>query len=514
MRRPALIALALTASLLALTGGVASGGTEPTETPAPSAMPSPEPSPSPTPAVSPTPIAPEPTPAPAPVETPAPTAAPTGPIKPGDWVQIIGEGCLNARTRPGLAPQYPEENPADTILNCLPEGFIGRIESAGPDKILQPVVLDGHSWWYMVGQGWLSEQWLAFHHEGGAFWPPRPDLAGAGLIAYIGPDNAVWLMNADGSGGHAITPAFALDVSLADLAWSPTGEQLSFSVSTWVPVYTAVTRIVDLNGTLVSEVPDFPYASWSPDGGRLAGIRLSPPDAMGSRLGTPAVRDLVSGVETVIGPASWYWKGPAWSPDGSTLAFSCISSGSTFTAPDGTTQETRIDCGGDGIRTVNADGTNPRVFLPTTQDAGPYYNEFSWSPGGDAIAVSSYTSADGCRGIAMVEVQTGAVRMCIESPPALVYACGGISGEGVWAPDGGRFVYHGQFGSGRNGITILDLASGSETLIPVVPVADLAIALNGQQLIFESAGDVWVANMDGTGAAPIADGRSPIWQPV
>ena len=58
-------------------------------------------------------------------------------------------------------------------------------------------------------QGWVAEDWLKFHHEGSPFWPPRPELAAAGLIAYIGKDNGVWLMNADGSDQRLLAPATA-----------------------------------------------------------------------------------------------------------------------------------------------------------------------------------------------------------------------------------------------------------------------------------------------------------------
>ena len=232
------------------------------------------------------------TPAPVPVETADPTPVYPGSLKPGDWVEVTGAGCLNARTRPGLNSTYPEEDPDDSILNCLPDGFIGRLEPDGPYTAEQPVALDGYNWWYLVGQGWAVEEFLTFHHEGGAFWPPRPDLASSGLIAYIGAGNNVWLMNADGSDQRLLASG-ATDTSwITAPAWSPTGQQVSFSVETYVPTYSVTTRIVGLDGVVDGELPGFAHASWSPDGGRLAGIRMDPADPSGNVKGTPVVRDL------------------------------------------------------------------------------------------------------------------------------------------------------------------------------------------------------------------------------
>ena len=487
----------------------------PTSTPSPTRTPSPA-TDRPAASATPTPAPVEPTPEPLPTEAPTPAPAEPGPLKPGDWVVVTGAGCLNARTRPGLAPAYPEENPDDNILNCLPDGFIGRLESAGPDKVPQPVEADGHTWWYMVAQGWVAQDWLAFHHEGGAFWPPRPDLAGAGLVAYIAADNSVMLMNADGSDAHAITAPLPTDQWVDNLAWSPTGSQLSISVSSWNGAHTVTTQIVDLTGAVVAEFPGLGVASWAPDGGRLAGIRLQPPNETGSSQGTPVVRDLVSGAEVAIGPASWAWNAPIWSPDGASLALICTSSVYSSIGPDGTPQESRLDCGGDGLRIVNADGSNPRVVLPTSADGqGPYYGEFSWSPAGDILAVVSYPVGDGCLGIVLVDVIAGASGECIETGQTFGFRCGGPGqARAEWTADARRLVYHGVMSDGRIGVRILDLATGSEAFIPISWVGSIDASLDGEQIVFEAGGSIWVADIDGTGSAPIADGRTPVWQPL
>ncbi len=82
----------------------------------------------------------------------------------------------------------PDGTVHDNVLNCLPDGFVGRLDAiwlGWSDKTL-PVNTDGRWWWHIVGQGWAADEFLAFHHQGGLPWPERPDLANAGLIAYIG----------------------------------------------------------------------------------------------------------------------------------------------------------------------------------------------------------------------------------------------------------------------------------------------------------------------------------------
>jgi len=527
MRRLALLSLPLALLILALGGVLSSQADEPTPSPTSSPSPSADPSPTPSPDITPSP-SPAVTPDPVPTPIPSPTMPPgyTGSLKPGDWVQISGtDSCLNARTQPGVTLPYPDADPNATILNCLPDGFIGRLSAGGtyePPPI--PVQADGHWWWYMVGQGWVAEDWLAFHHEGSPFWPPRTDLAGSGLIAYVGKDNNVWLMNADGSGQHLLATGSGVTGRVDYLAWSPTGQQLSFTIETWgtpeAPgAYSVVTRIVDLSGAIVADLPGLTAVAWSPDGGRISAIRVDQPGDLGGAHGTPLVRDIVSGIESGIGPAAWYGPAPAWSPDGASLAFYCSSSVSTIQAADGSMQEIRVDCGGDGLRIVAADGSSTRVILPTTNNGTIGYGAFSWSPSGNVIAVASYpnTDANACRGYILVDTATGAIGSCFPFPPAGGFGGCGFSAEtgaSDWSPDGRYLLHHGQFGGGNNGVWILEVATGEKTMIPVVPVFSISVAPSGQQLAFDGAGNIWVADITGANPAPIAEGASPTWQPT
>jgi len=160
MRRLAFLSLPLLAFVLA--GGGTPGLDADTPSPSPSPSPSAEPSPSPLP--SPTPVLEEKGP-PAQKDDFAPPTSPNpdyqGSLKPGDWVQVTGTGdCLNVRLFPGSPPPPPPDaalppdfQTPDNVINCLPDGFVGRL--AQWDQQQMPVSADGHWWWNITGVGWV-----------------------------------------------------------------------------------------------------------------------------------------------------------------------------------------------------------------------------------------------------------------------------------------------------------------------------------------------------------------------
>ena len=261
--------------------GLPSRADTPTPTPEPSSSASSTPSPSPEPTPDPTPEPLPPTPPPAAIDVAPPTAAPAaidpaylGSLRPGDWVQITGTGsCLNLRWEPLIPTTQPDGTTYDNVINCLPDGFIGRLDASGWGRTTIPVLESGRWWWHILGQGWAAEEWLTFHHQGGIPWPERLDLATAGLIAYIGTDNGLWLMNADGRNSR---PVLSGDPNqwVQTVKWSPAGDRLAFSIGR--PDGTALTRMIDLNGNVLSEKPGLWEPRWSPSGRHISGIRTSP----------------------------------------------------------------------------------------------------------------------------------------------------------------------------------------------------------------------------------------------
>ena len=524
MRRLALAAAPLAVLILALAGGVVSRADTPTPTPEPSLSPSPSPSPSPaSPTPEPLPPAPSPTPFdPAATPSPPATVAPDyqGSLRPGDWVQITGtDSCLNMRYQPLMPAPAPDGTVQDNVLNCLPDGFVGRLDAFGLDyQSPAPVFADGRWWWHIVGQGWAAEEWLTFHHQGGIPWPERPDLAGAGLIAYMATDNSIWLMNADGSEQRPIVGSPGQTAYIQSLRWSPRGDRLSYTLRRWDtnPSVTA-TRVIDLTGAIIAEYPGLAEALWSPGGGRFSAIRVDREGELGGYYGTPVVLDLDTAVEVPVGPLVSGYTAPVWSPDGSSVAFVCISN--YIGQPDGSfTIDPERSCGGDGLRIASADGSGSRVALAMEPMTGPYVSNPSWSPSGDTIALWSPQDGTACRGYTLVDVASGAMTGCVPLPPVAGFIggrCGGGSEMGAtyWTADGRSLIFSAQ-GAGQSGVFVHDTASGARTIIPNMMAGPVSLAPAGAHLTFSGGNSIWVAGLDGSNLTLLAEGHSPVWQPL
>jgi Ca2+-binding RTX toxin-like protein len=128
--------------------------------------------------------------------------------------------------------------------------------------------------------------------------------------------------------------------------WRPGGDEFLNQVG-------SATYIVTSDGRIVSNIGGT-FASWSPDGGRLAYVRD----------GTLYVSAATGQDERrLFGPfalPSWEVNGPVWSPDGSRIVIATT----------------------DGLRVVNADGTGSKIiFSGENQSVNP-----SWEHGLGAIA--------------------------------------------------------------------------------------------------------------------------------
>src|SRR6266542_5904522 len=136
MWRLALAAASVLTLALVLAGGVASQTNAPTPTSKSPPSTSPSPFPSPSPAASPTPEVLPPPPPPTPFDPKAVESqqsgidpAYPGTLRPGDWIQTAGtDSCLNMRFEPRMPAPLPDGTVLDNVLNCLQDGFIGRLD--------------------------------------------------------------------------------------------------------------------------------------------------------------------------------------------------------------------------------------------------------------------------------------------------------------------------------------------------------------------------------------------------
>lgn len=269
-----------------------------------------------------------------------------------------------------------------------------------------------------------------------------------GKIAFIrstGPGDPapkLYVMNEDGSGQTMI----AETTQGGSLTWSPDGTKLA--LSDVGGIYT-----LNADGTGKTKVPTTSnsdqWPSWSPDGtklvvrvfeGRTGAIDLVNVDGSGRR-------------RVVVGDVAH----PAWSPDGSRIAYS--SAGKLYV--------------------VNTDGSGRKELA----SIGGFGDEPAWSPDGRQIAFRLNNS------ISVIDVSGGAARpLAAHGGPALADPAGeGVTpeaGRGTpatpeWSPDGRRIVY--------------------------------TLSQTGD------ACSIWLMNADGSGQSPLTDSRScdrdPAWQP-
>jgi hypothetical protein len=190
--------------------------------------------------------------------------------------------------------------------------------------------------------------------------PSAPAWSPAGnKIAFTdvgGLDKDIFVMNADGTGRVNVTFAYTADDTHP--TWSPDGTKIAFAGDGGVFVMnadgTGVTRLTTDDN---DETP-----SWSPAGGTIAFVR--------SGTGTTTIwlmNEDGSGQAPLV-PG----RAPAWSPDGTKLAFS----------------ETVRDPGLERLRTVNADGTGAAtvVWYPQSDPLWP-----TWLPATKPAAVAPPT---------------------------------------------------------------------------------------------------------------------------
>ena len=208
----------------------------------------------------------------------------------------------------------------------------------------------------------------------------------------------------------ATGPVFSPDGSRLAFVGSLDGEPTLFVAGADGRSAVPVSRGVELDATAL-ETP----ASWSPTSDRLAFSGLT---ADGTYRIQVARAD---GTGTVsIGAPGRSALDPAWSPDGSWIAFQGFAPAVARLAPPYQTTA--------GLFVIRPDGSGERAVIEPATAGSFAFRKPQWRPDPGVLEIATQTGFPGTYDIALVDVPTGRVTMLTRSLEADTWP--------VWSPDG------------------------------------------------------------------------------
>jgi TolB protein len=204
-------------------------------------------------------------------------------------------------------------------------------------------------------------------------------------IAFQGadvPDAGTDLFVMDADGTNAVRLTRGMDPGPP--AWSPDGTRIAFCLAEggdWASIYT-----INVDGTNLTRLTWGDDASgdpaWSPDGTRIAftqWISVDPGDTpIETYYAIWVMNADGSHIVHLTDPAGLFVSGPAWSPDGTQIAFACEQ-------PEG----------GREICVIDIDGANRRQLpMPTESHPCRRMGHPTWSPDSQFIAFECEEDTD------------------------------------------------------------------------------------------------------------------------
>jgi Tol biopolymer transport system component len=282
----------------------------------------------------------------------------------------------------------------------------------------RPLAISGPRVWVAEG---TSLRAFEVPQEGSAT-SPSPSVNGASANGSIyfrsqvraGVPTAWEAVSSDGTGRRTIYPASGSFVP-DHVAFSPDGERIAVSLVGRPGIWLA-----DPDGSNVTQLTDGAndaWPAWSPDGTKIAfaGSTASEPcpdDVF--YYGCPRDLYVVNADATGLHMVSSGASSPSWSPDGERIVFQ--TSGTT---------------GGTVIAIVNADGTGQTVLASTGQGSNLAP---AWSPDGSTIVYSSIRREDW--GIFATPASGGPEQELVPTGSSLGYV-----DDPTWSPDGSRIAF-------------------------------------------------------------------------
>ena len=282
----------------------------------------------------------------------------------GAWLTICLVACGDGSTS-------PVNDPRGAMLVVSGTGSAAEIYAMRPDgsaqqQLTHNAVLDGDPDWSPDGSQIVFVS--AIDSEPGA--PARR--------------RDVYLMLADGSGAHRLFQS-AGGAGAAHPRWSPDGSRISFD--SFDPAAGGFQPyVMNSDGSNVKLVRAMPGENfgleWSPDGTRFLFISNRSPRFLWTLYVMPIDGSSDQQLSGNAACSSNLGRAAQWSPDGSSVAFSC---------------DTNL---GSWISTMRADGSaSAAVTTPATPTFSPV-----WSPSGAQIAFTSNRAAAGGNSVPQVYV--------------------------------------------------------------------------------------------------------------
>jgi len=234
--------------------------------------------------------------------------------------------------------------------------------------------------------------------------------------------------------------------------------------------------------------------AWSPDGSRIAFVS-SRDNPVPSCFEPPCNFEIYvmdadgSGVTRLTNSAATVDDGPTWSPDGSKIAFR--RSGDIYV----------MNAGGSGQTNLTNDPASD--FLP------------AWSPDGSKIAFVSHRD-DNWEIYVMNAIGSGVTRLTNNPAPDF---------NPAWSPDGARIAFESERDDFVAEIYVMNADGSGVTRLTNNPAIDIAPAWSpdGTKIAFQTARDIsdfeiYVMNPDGSQPVNLTDdpenNTGPDWQPL